>query len=188
MVVKAQRGPFVPISELDRVHDELLVVLVQAGDRGAGERLAARWQPRLLRAARRILRSEDRARDAVQDAWASIFRGVARLNDPAAFPAWAFGILNRRCVDRIRGDSRRAETAVDMEQVPVPPSAATEGLDLVRALAALDHDHRTAAVLHFCEGLTLTEVAAAVGVPVGTAKSRIFHARRRLKAALSGDI
>ena len=188
MVVKAQRGPFVPISELDRVHDELLVVLVQAGDRRAGERLAARWQPRLLRAARRILRSEDRARDAVQDAWASIFRSVARLNDPAAFPAWAFGILNRRCVDRIRGDSRRAETPVDMEQVPVPTSAGAEGLDLVRALAALDHDHRTAAVLHFCEGLTLTEVATAVGVPVGTAKSRIFHARRRLKAALTGDI
>jgi hypothetical protein len=43
MVVKVQRGPSVPISELDRVHDELLVVLVQSGDRRAGERLAARW-------------------------------------------------------------------------------------------------------------------------------------------------
>ncbi|WP_262422546.1 RNA polymerase sigma factor [Brevundimonas denitrificans] len=126
-------------------------------------------------------------RDAVQDAWTSIFRGVARLNDPAAFPAWAFGILNRRCVDRIRGDSRRAEAVVDVDQVSAPSPAETEGLDLVRALAGLDHDHRTAAVLHLCEGLTLAEVAAAVGVPLGTAKSRIFHARRRLKAALSGD-
>ena len=186
--MKGQRGPSVSISELDRVHDELLVVLVQSGDRRAGERLAARWQPRLLRAARRILRSEDRARDAVQDAWTSIFRGVARLNDPAAFPAWAFGILNRRCVDRIRGDSRRAEDGADMDQALAAPSAEGVGLDIARAMAGLDHEHRTAAVLHFCEGLTLAEVAAAVGVPVGTAKSRIFHARRRLKAALSGDI
>ncbi|MFN4297198.1 MAG: RNA polymerase sigma factor [Brevundimonas sp.] len=74
-----------------------------------------------------------------------------------------------------------------MDQVPDLPRGEAEGLDLVRALAGLDHAHRTAAVLHFCEGLTLAEVAAAVGVPVGTAKSRIFHARRRLKAALTGD-
>lgn len=187
MVVKAQRGPSVPISELDRVHDELLVVLVQSGDRRAGERLAARWQPRLLRAARRILRIEDHARDAVQDAWTSIFRGVTRLNDPAAFPAWAFGILHRRCVDRIRSDVRRAEDDADMDQAVAAPSGEGGGLDIARALARLDHDHRTAAVLHLCEGLTLAEVAAAIGVPVGTAKSRIFHARRRLKAALSGD-
>lgn len=188
MFVKAQRGSSVPISELDRVHDELLVVLVQSGDRRAGDRLAARWQPRLLRAARRILRSEDRALDAVQDAWTSIFRGVVRLNDPAAFPAWAFGILNRRCVDRIRGDGRRLEDGEDMDQVAAAPAHEADGLDITRALAALDHDHRAAAVLHFCEGLTLAETAAAMGVPLGTAKSRLFHARRRLKAALSGDV
>jgi RNA polymerase sigma factor (sigma-70 family) len=187
MVVKAQRGLSVPISELERVHDELLVVLVQSGDRRAGERLAARWQPRLLRAARRILRSEDRARDAVQDAWASIFPGMTRLNDPAVFPAWAFGILHRRCVDRIRGDVRRARDGADTDQAFTASFGEGDSLDIARAMAGLDHEHRTAAVLHFCEGLTLAEVAAAVGVPVGTAKSRIFHARRRLKAALSGD-
>ena len=177
-----------PISELDRVHDELLVVLVQSGDRRAAERLAARWQPRLLRTASRLLRGEDRARDAVQDAWASIFRGVARLKDPAAFPAWAFGILHRRCIDRMRGERRRAEDEADMDQVAAAPGSCGDGLDIARALAALDPDHRTAAVLHFCEGLTLAETAAALGVPVGTAKSRLFHARRRLKAALSGDV
>ena len=80
-------------NETERVFDELLVTLVQSGDRRAGERLAARWQPRLIRTARRLLRDDEAARDAVQEAWIGIFRGAAALADPARFPAWAFGIL-----------------------------------------------------------------------------------------------
>ena len=58
-----------------RIFDELLLISARAGDRRAGERLAARWQPRLLRTARRLLRDEDEAVEAVQNAWAAICRG-----------------------------------------------------------------------------------------------------------------
>jgi RNA polymerase sigma factor (sigma-70 family) len=171
-------------TETDRVYDELLVTLSQAGDRGAGQRLAARWQPRLIRTARRLLRDDEAALDAVQEAWIGIFRGAAGLNDPARFPAWAFGILHRKCADRIRTEQR-------LRAVPDAPRAAAEDVEdhvaIDQAMAGLGIEHRAAASLYFGEGLTLAEVAAATGVPLGTAKSRIYYARRHLRAALTGD-
>jgi RNA polymerase sigma-70 factor (ECF subfamily) len=168
-----------------RVYDELLVMLVQAGDRRAGERLAARWQPRLLGTARRLLRDPEQAHDAVQEAWIGIFRGAASLGDPARFPAWAFGILHRKCADRIRSE-RRLREAPEIATAPVKQG--DDRMVIAQALNGLSDDHRTAAILFFGEGLTLAETAAATGVPLGTAKSRIFHARRQLKAALTGDL
>src|SRR3954468_2510924 len=85
-----------------RVYDELLVLYVQAGDTRALERLAARWQPRLLRSARRFTGHDESAREAVQESWLGIVGGIGRLRDPARFPAWAFAILRRRCAERVR--------------------------------------------------------------------------------------
>ncbi len=176
-------------SETHRVYDELLVTLVQAGDRAAAARLAARWQPRLIRTARRLLRDEEQAHEAVQEAWAGIVRGWATLRDPARFPAWAFGILHRKCADRIRGEQKRRARTAPQEAAPEPEAAASgeDRLAIAQALDGLTPEHRAAAVLYFGEGLTLAEIAEATGAPLGTAKSRIFHARRQLKAALTGD-
>lgn len=167
--------------------DELLVTLAQAGDRQAAARLARRWHPRLLRTARRLVGAE-RAPGAVQDCWVAILRGLGGLRDPARFAPWAFAILHRRCADAIR----RAQ-AERRHLVGGPAGegsvAATPGdaLIIAQAMAALPPDQRLAAQLFFVEGLTLAEIAEVQAVPEGTAKSRLFHARRRLKAALSGD-
>lgn len=75
------------LSETDRVYDALLVTRVRAGDARAAERLAARWQPRLMRAARRMLGDNEEAREAVQEAWGGICRGWVRLSEPEMFPA-----------------------------------------------------------------------------------------------------
>lgn len=173
------------ISEPERVLDELLVTLVRSGDARAGERLAARWHPRFLRTARRILGDDDLAREAVQETWAGVCRGWPRLSDPAMFPAWAFGILNRKCADALRRTvkERRRGGDVPLKETPEPPRAQRR-LALDAAFAELSPDRRAAALLFFGEGLTLAEVAAALRIPIGTAKSRIFHARRELKAHL----
>jgi len=178
------------LSETDRVYDALLVTLVRAGDARAAERLAARWQPRLLRAARRMLGDGEEAREAVQEAWGGICRGWLRLSDPAMFPAWAYGILSRKCADRIRrlGSDRKRFVAPEETQEPAWPDAAPLRHAILEALGKLSPEHRIAAILYFSEGLTLAETAAATGVPVGTAKSRIFHARQHLKDLLEGDL
>lgn len=175
--------------QADRVYDELLVTMARAGDRHAANRLAARWYPRLMRTALRLLRDRGEAEEAVQEAWAGICRGWARLSDPAMFPGWAFGILRRKCVDRIRrAQVQRARTsALDEAPEPSQPARAELRHELDRALASLSDEHRLAAVLYFGEGLTLNEIAAVTGVPVGTAKSRIFNARKHLKSTLKGE-
>jgi RNA polymerase sigma-70 factor (ECF subfamily) len=166
--------------------DELLVTLAQAGDRGAAERLARRWHPRLLRTARRLLGAE-MAPGAVQDCWLSILRGIGGLRDPARFAPWAFGILRRRSADAIRRAQSGRETGELPESQPALAALPGEALAIAQAMAALPPDQRLAAQLFFVEGLTLAEIAEVQEVPVGTAKSRLFHARRRLKAALKGD-
>lgn len=175
-----------------RLFDELLVTMVQAGDRAAGERLAARWQPRLLRTARRLLGDGDQARTAVQESWLAIWRGLGGLRDPARFPPWAFAILHRRCADAIRDAQRGrdcvaeswAETGAEPEAGDGPPG---EALAIRQAFALLSPDQRLAAQLYYVEGFTLAEIAEAQGVAEGTAKSRLFHARRKLRAAFEGE-
>lgn len=170
-----------------RLYDELLVTLVQTGDQRAGERLATRWQPKLARTARRLLGNDEAALGAVQEAWVSILRGIRSLRDPARFAPWAFGILRRRCADHIRrAQANRSRDGDAPPDLCLPPEA-EDALSIRQAFAALPPDQRLAAQLFFVEGLTLAEIAEVQEVPPGTAKTRLFHARRKLKAALSGD-
>ena len=175
--------------ETDQVYDELLVTLARAGDRRAANRLAARWYPRLMRTALRLLRDREDAEEAVQEAWAAICRGWPRLSDAAMFPGWAFGILRRKCVDRIRrAQTQRARSApMDAAPEPAQPARGELRVEIDQALAGLSEDHRLVAVLFFGEGLSLNEIAAVTGTPVGTAKSRVFHARQYLKSTLKGE-
>lgn len=176
-------------SDTDRIYDELLLTRIQAGDRRAGERLAARWYPRLMRTAFRLLRDEEQARVAVQEAWSGICKGWRRLRNPSRFPAWAYTILHRKCADQIgRNQKHRSLHAVAAEDAEL--SVAPRGEDKVtidQAFDSLSDDHRTAALLYFGEGLTIKEIAEVTGTAIGTAKSRLFHARRQLKAALDDE-
>ncbi|WP_108811480.1 sigma-70 family RNA polymerase sigma factor [Sphingorhabdus sp. Alg231-15] len=176
-------------SDTDRIYDELLLTRIQAGDRRAGERLAARWHPRLMRTAYRLLRDEEQARVAVQEAWSGICRGWIGLRDPSRFPAWAYKILHRKCADRIRKVQKYRGTYdsdVTDAEISLPPSAENR-VSIDQAFGRLSDDHRFVATLYFSEGLTLAEIATATGTALGTAKSRLFHARRHLKMALSED-
>ena len=164
--------------------DGMLVVMVQAGDRLALDRLARRWWPRLARAAQRIV-GRDAAEDAAQEALLSILHGVGGLRDPDRFAPWAFGILRRRCVDHLRKRPQLHPGQTVTTDNEAAPGAPLERLAIAQAMAGLPEDQRFAAHLFFVEGLTLAEIAEAQGVPLGTAKSRLFHARRQLKAVLS---
>ena len=175
--------------DTERVYDELLVTLARSGDRRAANRLAARWYPRLMRTALRLVADRQEAEEAVQEAWAGICRGWPRLSDSAMFPGWAFGILRRKCADRIRKLQTDRRRTAPLEAAPEPSQVARGELqvEIDQALAGLSDDHRLAAILFFGEGLRLNEIAAVTGVPVGTAKSRIFHARKHLKSCLKGE-
>lgn len=173
--------------DADIVFDELLVMMAQSGDARAFERLHKRWHRRLARAALRYTGSQDAARDLSQDCWLGIWKGIGRLRDPRRFRAYAFGVLHRRGADYVRGaiKARERTTPQEPDTEPSEPARQGESSVIAQAFTTLPPDQRLAAHLHFVEGLTLSEIAEAQSIPTGTAKSRLFHARRKLKAALS---
>jgi len=175
---------------VSRVLDEYLLAAARAGDRRAFDMLARRWQRRLLAHAWRLLGDAEAARDAVQEGWIEIVRGLARLREDRAFPAWAYRIVSRRCARavaaNVRGRRVAAAPAGDEEEGPVPESGRDH--DRLRAaIRALPEEQRAAIALFHFEELSVAEVAVALDVPAGTVKTRLMHARRKLRAALGGD-
>lgn len=179
-------------SKKDIELDHYLVAAARLGDSRATARLAQRWQPRLLRHAARILGDVELARDRTQDAWLEILRGVRSLREARAFPAWAFRIVSRQCARGIGDLSRQRDraSAVEVEQLANSEACqeqyAAAG-ELHQAIADLPASHRAALSLFYQEGFTVTEVAAVLEIPPGTVKTRLMHARRRLRAVLEGE-
>jgi RNA polymerase sigma factor (sigma-70 family) len=178
----------------DRIYDEYLASAARAGDRPAWERLVARWQPRLFRHAWRLTGQAESARDAVQDAWIEIMRGLHRLDDVAAFPAWALRIVTRRCQRRFHREQREREVGQaslpDDEPTSTDTTAGEFAVDLDRVLAAMQSlpaSQRAALALFHLEHLSVGEIALALDVAPGTVKTRLMHARRRIRAQLEGE-
>jgi RNA polymerase sigma factor (sigma-70 family) len=178
----------------ERIYDEFLVAAAITGDRPALQRLVARWQPRLWRHAWRVLGDADRAKDTVQEAWIEIVKSIGRLDDVAAFPAWAFRIVTRRCHRAFAGADRSiAVTDVsEFEQYLEAPTELTaeSAVDVsvvLDAIGQLPATQRAAMALFYLEDLSVAEIAIATDVPPGTVKTRLLHARRKVRAILEGD-
>lgn len=175
----------------ERIFDEYLVAAAQAGDREALARLVARYQPRLLRHAWRVLGDAERARDMVQEGWLEILRGLSRLDDAAAFPAWAYRIVTRRCQRQFQRSAREPlepeEAGAGVE--PLDGGSAEVAADVSRVMAAiatLPAPQRAALSLFHTEDLSVAEIAIALDVPPGTVKTRLMHARHKVRALLEG--
>lgn len=178
----------------EKVMDEYLVAAARTGDAHAFNLLAERWYPRLLAHVARLSGQREGAQDVVQESWLEIARGLARLRDDRAFPAWAYRIASRRCAAMIRG--RQRDRAVsdalrnDPREEESGPEAerASDAERLRRAIRSLPPEQRaTIALFHF-EELSVAEVAVALDVPAGTVKTRLMHARRKLRAVLEGEV
>ena len=117
-------------------------------------------------------------------------RGLDRLQDERAFPAWAYRIVSRSCAKQVGRARRRRDLADSIASEPQVEVESTSDLDVQRLRAAI-HElpaaQRAAIALHNYEELSVAEVAVALNVPVGTVKTRQLHARRKLRAALEGD-
>lgn len=175
----------------DRILDEYLAAAARAGDRAALGKLAARWEKRLVRHAWRLTGDVEQARDIAQDAWVDIARGIRRLDDCAAFPAFAFRIITRRAADWVRRSRRMrlglaafaAEPNASFAINDAAEAQASSGA-VNAALAALPAEQRAAIALFYLEDLSVAEIAAALGVPAGTVKTRLMAARDKLRIAL----
>ena len=175
----------------DQVLSEWLVLTAQSGQRAALEQLLKLWYPKFIRYSTHQLRDPHAAKDAVQDALMTIARKIGSLDDPAAFPKWAYRILHRRGVDLQRREIRWREREAnhsspdELEHAVVEPDPADSiREDLSRALRELGELSYNVIHLHYLHGLSVKEIAAISRVPEGTIKSRLHTARKKLKELL----
>jgi RNA polymerase sigma-70 factor (ECF subfamily) len=138
-----------------------------------------------------ILGDPVEAQDATHDAVVAAWRRYGSLRDPERFEAWFQRILVNVCRDRLRQRHRRPIVEIDLTQEFVASSDEIAGVDdrlaLDRAFARLSPEQQIAVALRFYSDLTVDQIADRTRVPVGTVKSRLHAATRRLQAALGMD-
>jgi RNA polymerase sigma factor (sigma-70 family) len=171
--------------------DAGLVIRAQHGDKGAFALIATEIADRFLAVARRILRDLDLAEDATQQALLAIWQDLPQLRDPARFDAWSYRLLVRACYAEGR---RQRRWSPNLRVLPVDETVAGDDLgrvvdrdQLERAFRRLSIDHRAVVVLHHFLDLPLDRVADILGIPAGTAHSRLHHAMRGLRSAVEAD-
>ena len=170
--------------------DRALVEAAQRGDHDAFEALAIGSGDRLFAIARLILGDTHLAEDAVQETLVHAWHDLARLRDPERFDAWLRRLLVNACADQGRHRRRRSPEIQIIRSEPAAHDTSGSLADrdqLERGFRRLKPDQRAVVVLHFYLGLTTPEVADTLGIPVGTAKSRLHYATETLRAALEAD-
>jgi RNA polymerase sigma-70 factor (ECF subfamily) len=150
------------------------------GDHDAFAMLVDGVLRRLDAAARLILRDPDLAQDAVQESLIRAWRDLPGLRDPARFDAWVYRLMVNACLDLARRRRRRLMevelSPMDSPNVPDHSGAFADRELVDAALRRLDPGHRAVVALHFLLGMPLVDVARSLGIPYGTAKSRLHYA------------
>jgi len=178
----------------------------RAGDADAFRVLVERYQGRAYRLALRILRNEESARDAVQEAFVKAYTSLGRFEERSSFFTWLYRLVTNQCIDMRRREhaERRVEwregDPLEEAALPLAPEAEmsapalpvdeVERLQLREQLAAaigkLPQAARETLLLREVDGLAYAEIAEAQGIPRGTVMSRLHYARRRLQELLRG--
>lgn len=169
-----------------------LVIRAREGDRDAFSELVARSIGRLTAVARLILRDEYAAQDAVQETFIAAWRSLPGLREPEKFEAWSRRLLVRACFKAVRRGKRVDAVEIRLTPADEPAIAGVEReLDihdqLERGLARLSTKQRAVVVLVYYVDLPLADAAQAMGIPLGTAKSRLNRATNALRAAIEAD-
>jgi len=168
-----------------------LVEQAKRGDREAFDSLARMTGDRCMAIAFRILRDFDLADDAVQSALLTAWRELRTLRDRERFEPWLHRILTNACYAEAKGRRRWSESVrllpVEAEYGPDEYASIDNRDQLERAFRRLTVQQRAVLVFHHYLGLPLPEVAVRMGIPLGTVKSRMHHAKQALRASLDAE-
>lgn len=167
-----------------------LVEAASRGDHEAFEVLAMSAGDRLYAIARLILRASDLAEDAVQEALVRAWQQLPSLRDPDRFDAWLYRLVINACADQGRQLRRWSQ---QVRQLPLEGAtdddtrSVADRDQLERGFNRLKPEQRAVVVLHYYSGLSAAEIARTLGIPEGTARSRLYYATEAMRAALQAD-
>jgi RNA polymerase sigma factor (sigma-70 family) len=175
-----------------QLYRELLVIRAKRGDNRAFEEIVREFERSMFYYVRRLVEADEDAWDILQEIWIKAFRGIGSLRETKRFRIWLYSIAHCTAMSHHRAAYRNravldeafdAEAAIEADSTPNPE-------DAERVHVALDRlvpDFREVLILRFLEDLSVDETAEIIGVPTGTVKSRLFHAKKALKKVLSRE-
>ncbi|EAR00920.1 RNA polymerase sigma factor [Maribacter sp. HTCC2170] len=172
----------------NKIFDALLVLQYQSGDKKALETLVKRHHKRFCSHAYWYLRDMDASKDVVQDCWAIIINKLVKLRDPNSFSSWAMRIITRKSLDFINQNKNKRERLKQFErnnqEENKDEERRTEMDKLKYAIKSLPDNQQIVLRLFYTQEYSLKEIGGILEVSVGTVKSRLFHAREKLKTIL----
>ena len=170
-----------------RLH--LVVLRCQTGDERAFAQLFEWFNGRTVRYLRNLV--GEAAEDVQQEVWLAVYRGISSLTNPGAFRTWLFQTTRHRAIDYLRRQKRerelisQASTEATELSEPAEESSAFDLTDFDAVLAELPTAQREALLLRYRDDLSYNEIALVVGCSVGTIRSRLHHAKRRMQELIA---
>lgn len=175
----------------DKLQQEVLVVLAQAGNTEAFTRLVDDHHGRLLYFVRRLLQDRAAADDVLQETWVTAYRGLWSLREPSAFTAWLYGIARRKALQQLDRHAVRyapTEALADIEQPAEQEALLQEDVHLLhRCLEQLSIEHREVLTLRFLEDMSYEQMAEVIGCQIGTIRSRLHYAKQALRRTMEQE-
>lgn len=170
--------------------DADLIRAAQAGDRDALIQLLRDIENSVYRTAYYILKNEQDALDASQEALIRIYKKIDTYQEKAKFSTWVQRIVTNICIDHCR--RRKESTSIDEHDIPLQDKADVEGevelaylaKDVREAINLLPDQHRTVIVLRYIQDFSYAEISEALQLPINTVKSHLFRARQHLQKLL----
>ena len=177
------------MSDRKKIFDGILVLRYQKGDNRALAILVKRYQNDFCRYACWYTGDIEMARDVVQDCWGIIILKLFRLRNPDSFKSWAMRIITRKCQDQLKARMRRRDYNSQNHQLinttEHEDEAQVAGLNKIQAeIDKMSFNHRLVLRLFYTEDQSLKEISNILGISTGTVKSRLYHAREKLKTNL----
>jgi RNA polymerase sigma-70 factor, ECF subfamily len=184
------------MTDKELIYFELLAVRCKRGDTGAIEELIHTFETRLFYYIRRLVNQEEDAWDVLQETWFKVIQGITKLREPKTLPAWLYRIARNTAISRVRKNIAERNMLADIDSELQPVNTEMEMANEIssfnagrvhQALSRISLPHRDVLTLYFLEDLSLNEIAEIIEVPVGTIKSRVYHAKLALRKIIAQE-
>ena len=174
------------------IYYELLVLRCKRGQRQAFEELVRAWEKRLFYYIRKLIDNEQDAWQILQDTWVKVLQKIKTLKEPKKLPVWLYSIARNTAMDYLRRRYSKKVLFENSEQLEEIQDH-NENLDFENAeqvhyaLAKISLHHKEILTLFFLQYLSVEDIAEVIKIPPGTVKSRLYHAKKALKAVLQKE-
>jgi len=180
------------LTEKQKIYYELLVMRCQRGQADAFCELVRAWEKRLFYYIRRLVDEEQDAWQILQDTWVKVLSGIKKLREPKKLPSWLYKIARNTALGYLRKKYKRQalfEPDANVQNIEDTANNITfdDAQQVHFGLGKISLHHREILTLFFLQDLAVEEIAEVLGIPAGTVKSRLYHAKRALKAVLEKE-